>query len=149
MKQHERTHKNSPASQSDDSKKSKAAITKASVAERSHKRDASVSDTKSITTNGRRDSIHSPLSEMASMDIAHSMTTPISTHEESVIYGDPTVVPNTSVPEPIIPDYPPLDEATLGQINQRPMPSFPRTFSDLDTLAMAAAYDPYHNVQQL
>ena len=150
MKQHERTHKNqsSSANSSDDSRKSKAAVTKQTVAERSHKR--AVSEAKSAA--GRQGGLHSPLSEVTSIDMGPaSLTTPVSVKEEPVIYEEhlPSGV-HTNHQEPMIPSYPPLDEVTLGQINQRPMPAFPRTFSDLDTLAMAAgAYDPYQTGQQM
>ncbi|KKY29226.1 putative c2h2 transcription factor [Phaeomoniella chlamydospora] len=155
MKQHERTHKNSSsaANSSDDSRKSKAALTKAAVAERSHQR--AVSEAKS-SVSGQIDNNPSPLGEISPAEVAqHALITPmsnsVSTVGEPVMYDEDAMATVNAVAaqpsETIIPSYPPLDEATLGQINQRPMPAFPRTFSDLDTLAMAAAYDPYHTGQ--
>ena len=131
MKQHERTHKGSSVSgSSDESKKSKAMITKEAQANRSKRADS---------VKSRQTSVHSPLSEVASLDINQATIDPtVPSLAEPILYRDP---PATSAEVM----YPPLEEeATLAQINKRPVPAFPRTFSDLDTLAMAAAFDPYN-----
>ncbi|KAL9107956.1 MAG: hypothetical protein Q9227_007171 [Pyrenula ochraceoflavens] len=135
MKQHERTHKGSSVSvSSDDSKKSKAMITKEAQANRSKRADS---------VKSRQTSVHSPLSEVASLDINQvTMDSAVPSLSEPQLYQEPAAS-NTET------SYPPLEEeATLAQINKRPIPSYPRTFSDLDTLAMAAAFDPYGHQQQ-
>lgn len=157
MKQHERTHKNpaSATNSSDESRKTtKAAVTKAAVAERNHKRNISEAKSAAVSKD-----IHSPLSEVtSSVDMAqHALTTPVSnpvsTVGEPILYEDDVSglsAAHQAQPETMMPTYPPLDDVTLGQINQQAMPAFPRTFSDLDTLAMAASYDPYnHNGQHM
>ncbi|KAL9624889.1 MAG: hypothetical protein Q9160_000936 [Pyrenula sp. 1 TL-2023] len=134
MKQHERTHKSSSVSvSSDDSRKSKAAVTKEALANKTK-----------MVENGhksRQASIHSPLSEVASVASVASISGPhrgqtpsaaVQQLPEGVLYSEPQTV------------YIPIEEeATLAQINHPAIPKLPRTFSDLDTLAMAAAYDPY------
>ena len=147
MKQHERTHKGSlSGSISDDPtlKRSKAAITKEAV--RANKNSSSDAGLK--TQNGL---IHSPLSEMASIDIG-AIVSPMpegrASFEEDVIIGNGDAA-HASI-------YPPLnDDSEFGNILQLDRslvgglagvpPPMPRAFNDLDTLAMAAAYDPYSN----
>lgn len=141
MKQHERTHKSSSVSvSSDDSRKSKVAITKealvnkAKAAENGHK--------------SRQASIHSPLSEVASIasiSVSNGQgqipSSTIQQFPEGVLYSEPQIVSNVA-------SYMPLEEeATLAQINHPAIPKLPRTFSDLDTLAMAAAYNPHGHSQ--
>lgn len=144
MKQHERTHKSSVSgSNSDDTnhKRSKAAMTKDAVR------------TKKVTSDVNKSSnlaglIHSPLSEVASIDPS-VMGTP-SLLEDHRHYND---VSMAETPRNVS-AYPPLGDepafSNLSQLDrsagtsmagmQAPMQ---RAYSDLDTLALAAAYDPY------
>lgn len=147
MKQHERTHKGSASgSNSDDtnSKRSKAALTK------------DAARTKKATTNmnqsaGAAGLIHSPLSEVASIDPSVIGTSTLANDHAHYTHAS---MAGKSEPSRNVSNYPPLgDEPAFGPLShldrnadnclthsQQPMP---RTYSDLDTLAMAAAYDPY------
>lgn len=147
MKQHERTHKGSASgSNSDDTnhKRSKAAITKEAV----RVKKANVEVNSQSNNTGL---IHSPLSEVASIDPSvigtPSLADSHSHFDDVTMAGHPEATQNVSA-------YPPLGDeqsfSTLSQLErnagtslastQAPMQ---RAFSDLDTLALAAAYDPY------
>lgn len=148
MKQHERTHKGSASgSNSDDTnhKRSKAAITKEAARAKKASSEAS-----QATSNAGL--IHSPLSEVASID--PSVTGTPAFHEDHSHYNDTSMTTTADPSSPNVSAYPPLGDepafGTLAQLDrsagtslsnaQAPMQ---RTFSDLDTLALAAAYDPY------
>ena len=147
MKQHERTHKGSASgSNSDDTnhRRSKAAMTK--DAARAKKASADVHQ--SSSNDGL---IHSPLSAVASIDRS-VMGTPL-LPEDHRRYDDATIAGDADAPRTVS-AYPPLGDepafSTLSQLDrnadtslayaQAPMQ---RAYSDLDTLALAAAYDPY------
>lgn len=147
MKQHERTHKGSASgSNSDDTnyKRSKAAITKDMV--RAKKVSSDVNHSAS-----QAGLIHSPLSEVASIDPSVIGTPSLS--EDHSHYADVSMAGNMDTPRNVS-AYPPLGDepafSTLSQLDrtagtslansQAPMQ---RAYSDLDTLALAAAYDPY------
>lgn len=151
MKQHERTHKGSlSGSVSDDPtlKRSKAALTKEAV--RTNKK----SNSDAGLNNHQNGLIHSPLSEMASIDLGiidPSITEDRTRYEDDVTVANGSTMHASSV-------YPPLsDDAEFGNIlqldrnlgagiiNLSSVTPMPRTYNDLDTLAMAAAYDPYSN----
>lgn len=161
MKQHERTHKNQAGKGSDDSTRSKAAITKEAQKEKSHKKTESQASNQTNKTSH----MQSPISEVASLAP--------STIDNSIIQADPTFF-QEPLPQLILPNetnavsgvisnssmYPPLGDdtimsnSTLPQVDkldasiQMP-PTLIRGFSDLDTLAQAAAadFDPYYQPQ--
>ena len=161
MKQHERTHKNQAGKGSDDSTRSKAAITKEAQKEKSHKKTESQASNQTNKTSH----MQSPISEVASLAP--------STIDNSVIQADPTffqeplpqlILPNeTNVAPGVISNnsmYPPLGDDTLMSNSTLPQvdkldasiqmpPTLIRGFSDLDTLAQAAAadFDPYYQPQ--
>ncbi len=147
MKQHERTHKGSASgSNSDDTtyKRSKAAIAK--DAARAKK---ATSDVNQSSSNAGL--IHSPLSEVASIDPS-VIGTPLAPGEHTH-FNDVPRAGNDETSRNVS-AYPPLGDepafSTLSQLDrtagtaldnaQAPMQ---RAYSDLDTLALAAAYDPY------
>lgn len=145
MKQHERTHKGSASgSNSDDTnhKRSKAAMTK--VAARAKKATADVN-----YSSNDAGLIHSPLSEVASINPS-VIGTPSLAGEHSH-YNHVSMAEHPEAPRSVS-AYPPLGDepafSTLSQLDrstslantQAPMQ---RAYSDLDTLALAAAYDPY------
>ena len=151
MKQHERTHKGSiSGSVSDDPsvRRSKAAVTKdAARASKKINPESNLSN----STNGL---IHSPLSEVASIDPSVIGTPSIS--DDHGRFNEEAVVSNSDVSHHVS-AYPPLgDDSGFGNLvqldrNMAAVMSGPagtqvpisRTYNDLDTLAMAAAYDPY------
>jgi hypothetical protein len=162
MKQHERTHKGSNASNSEDtnSRRSKAAITRdAQRNKQITKQDSdctSTSDFASASSTMKR----SPPSDTTSLepppsDLGLGINDTFFTEPSSLMMPQQTIPENISPPNTI---YPPLtDEAllaanTLQPMGSRlpplptgslPMPSLIRGFSDLDTLAHAAeSFDP-------
>jgi Zinc finger, C2H2 type len=147
MKQHERTHKGSASgSNSDDTnyKRSRAAITKDAASAKKAASDANQAGATAAL-------IHSPLSEVASIDPSVIGAPPLADN-----HGHYIDVPMAGTVETSrnVSAYPPLgDEPTFGTLlpldratgtsranTQAPMQ---RAYSDLDTLALAAAYDPY------
>jgi Zinc finger, C2H2 type len=147
MKQHERTHKGSASgSNSDDTsnKRSKAAITK--DAARAKKANSEL--TQPVSNAGL---IHSPLSEVASIDPSVIDTPALA--EDHTPYNDASIVENSETTQNVS-AYPPLGDepvfGTLAQLDRDAGTSLAngqahvqRAYSDLDTLALAAAYDPY------
>jgi hypothetical protein len=147
MKQHERTHKGSASgSNSDDTnhKRSKAAITK--DASRIKKINSDL-----VQSSNPAALIHSPLSEVASIDPSAIGATSLA--EENNHYNDVSMAGSVDMPRNVS-AYPPLGDdppfSNLSQLDrnvgtslanaQAPMQ---RAYSDLDTLALAAAFDPY------
>lgn len=163
MKQHERTHKGSQSSNSDDSaRRSKAAMTKdAQKAKQPKKTETMVSE-----ASRRSSLLHSPLSEVTSL-APTAVDTPLN-HEEAAFYAEPShmLMPIQTIPENMSPSslYPPLgdesllshppgmQQSLLNKINDNGFapnglmpPTLVRGFSDLDTLAQAAeSFDPYY-----
>jgi hypothetical protein len=147
MKQHERTHKGSASgSNSDDTnhKRSKAAITK--DASRAKKTNAEVNH-----SSHKAGLIHSPLSAVASID--PSVIGSPSLSEDHTRYNDVSMAGTVDAPRTVS-AYPPLGDepafSTLSQLDRTASASLANTqapiqraYSDLDTLALAAAYDPY------
>lgn len=148
MKQHERTHKGSVSgSNSDDTnnnKRSKAAFMQ----------DAARANQVTSELNqpsGNASLIHSPLSEISSLDPSVIGTPSLADDHSHFNHCSGVANPK---PSRNISVYPPLgDEPTFSTLShldrgagaslgnqQIPMP---RAYSDLDTLALAAAYDPY------
>lgn len=164
MKQHERTHKGSASGSVSDeqpARRSKAAITKEAQKAKSAQSESQVNDLTRKTSL-----VTSPLSEVTSL-APSAIETPL-TLEEPVLYQHS--VPQNMIPtEPSIPVsmsmYPPLGDDTMLSTNPimlQPLqfdptkqnvlpelaapPPLMRGFSDLDTLAQAAAesYEPYY-----
>ncbi|ETN36465.1 uncharacterized protein HMPREF1541_08743 [Cyphellophora europaea CBS 101466] len=163
MKQHERTHKGSNASNSDDAhtRRSKAAIAR-DVQRNKHVKKQD-SDATSLSDPASGSSVkRSPPSETTSLE-------PLSSNELAIGMGDPTffsepnplLLPQQPIPENMSPPttiYPPMtDDALMSANNMQPMdvrlpplpagnlpmPPLIRGFSDLDTLAQAAeSFDP-------
>jgi hypothetical protein len=147
MKQHERTHKGSGSgSISDDtnSKRSKAALTKEAV------RAKQAANNVDRSTSGA-DLIHSPLTEVASID--PSVIGSQALADDRAHYPNVPMTGKTEIPRHVS-NYPPLGDepafANLSHLDRNAesslshqQPPMQRAFSDLDTLAMAAAYDPY------
>ena len=147
MKQHERTHKSSASgSNSDDTtyKRSKAAITK----DAARAKKANPEAAQPPASSGL---IHSPLSEVASIDPSVIGTPSLS--EDHSRYNDVSVATNGDTSQTVS-AYPPLgDEPPFGSLVQLDrsagtnlstnQTTMQRAYSDLDTLALAAAYDPY------
>jgi len=175
MKQHERTHKglnSEPNGDHSNPRRSKAAITKvAQKAKQSQKHDAQLPD------QSRRSSLLlSPLSENTSLappTTETSLSTESSLATNFFPEGHQLLMPIQPIPETLSPNtiYPPLgDELMNPQLPLHPppqsgldksdeflmngglpMPPLIRGFSDLDTLAHAAAaesYDPYYHAPQ-
>ena len=164
MKQHERTHKGSGSGSTSDeqpARKSKAAITKEAQQTKPMQSESQSND---LTRTASL--VHSPLSEVTSL-APSIMDTPIAL-EEPVLYQVP-VPQNMISAEPSVSAsmslYPPLSDDTI--LNANPVmlqpfdtskpsilpvlapPPLMRGFSDLDTLAQAAAesYEPYYQPQ--
>ncbi|KAI1616788.1 hypothetical protein EDD37DRAFT_61599 [Exophiala viscosa] len=163
MKQHERTHKGSQSSNSDDSaRRSKAAMTKDAQKTKQPKKAETM-----VSEASRRSSLlHSPLSEVTSL-APTAIDTPLN-HEDTTFYAEPShmLMPIQTIPESVSPNslYPPLGEESLlahapgmhqslfNKINDNGFapnglmpPTLVRGFSDLDTLAQAAeSFDPYY-----
>ncbi|ERF68067.1 hypothetical protein EPUS_08503 [Endocarpon pusillum Z07020] len=153
MKQHERTHKGSASgSNSDDTnhKRSKAAITK----EAARAKKTNVEINQQSNTAGL---IHSPLSEVASIDPSVIGTPSLA--DSHGHFNDVTMAAHPEATQNVS-AYPPLGDeqsfSTLSQLDRNAGTSLTNTqapmqraYSDLDTLALAAAYDPYSqgNVQ--
>jgi Zinc finger, C2H2 type len=145
MKQHERTHKTSVSgSNSDDTshKRSKAAVSK----DTSRVKLAAAEVTQSPNEAGL---IHSPLSEVVSINPS-VISTP-SLAEDHNHYNDASMAHHPEAPRSTS-AYPPLGDepafSTLSQLDRSPSLASPqaplqRTYADLHTLALAAAYDPY------
>lgn len=147
MKQHERTHKASASGSNSDettNKRSKAAITKDAARVKNGSSEMNQSPNKAGL-------IHSPLSEVVSIDPGVMGTA--SLQEDPGRYNDLSITENG---EPVqdVSAYPPLGDepvfGTLAQLDRNAGTSLAnaqapvqRAFSDLDTLALAAAYDPY------
>jgi hypothetical protein len=164
MKQHERTHKGSASGSTSDeqpARRSKAAITKDAQKEKSAQ-----SETQPGDLTRKTNLVHSPLSEVTSLaSLAPSaIETPL-TIEEPILYQNP--IPQNMIPieasSASMSMYPPLvEEAMLNASNPLMLqpfdpskqimlpelapPPLMRGFSDLDTLAQAAAesYEPYY-----
>jgi Zinc finger, C2H2 type len=146
MKQHERTHKGSASgSNSDDAnyKRSKAAVTKDAARARKISSD--------VDSSRQAGLIHSPLSEVASIDpsVIGTPSIPEETHPYNEVHMTANVDNMRNVSA-----YPPLSDetgfGTLSQLDKSVGTSLAdtqapvqRAYSDLDTLALAAAYDPY------
>lgn len=162
MKQHERTHKGSNASNSEDknARRSKAAITRdAQRSNHARQQDSdctSTSDLASASSTMKR----SPPSDTTSLeppasDMALGMGDTFFTEPNSLLMPQQTIPENISPPNTM---YPPLtDEALMAANTLQPMdnrlpplpngntmaPVLVRGFSDLDTLAHAAeSFDP-------
>jgi Zinc finger, C2H2 type len=164
MKQHERTHKGSASGSTSDEQpvgRSKAAITKEAQKIKSEQSENQISNLARKTSL-----ITSPLSEVTPL-APSAIETPL-TLEEPVLYQNP--VPQNMIPtEPSVSAsmsmYPPLGDDTMLNTNPimlQPLqfdptkqnllpelaapPPLMRGFSDLDTLAQAAAesYEPYY-----
>ncbi len=153
MKQHERTHKGSASgSNSDDTnhKRSRAAAIKEAAR-------AKKTNVESDQQSNNAGLIHSPLSDVASIDPSvigtPSLAVNHSHFNDVAMAGHPEATQSVSA-------YPPLGDeqsfSTLSQLDRNAVTSFvntqapmQRAYSDLDTLALAAAYDPYSqgNVQ--
>lgn len=147
MKQHERTHKGSASgSNSDDTnhKRSKAAVTR--DAARAKKANPEINQPASNVGL-----MHSSLGEIGSLDPT-GVGTP-SLADDHSHFNDMSVVGGTETSRNVS-AYPPLgDEPTFSTLSQldrnagtllaNAQVPIPRAYSDLDTLALAAAYDPY------
>jgi hypothetical protein len=165
MKQHERTHKGSASGSTSDeqpARRSKAAITKEAQKAKSAQPEPQAGD---LTRKAIL--VHSPLSEVTSLaSLAPSaIETPL-TIEEPMLYQNP--VPQSMIPTeasvsasmsiypPLIEDpmlnapnplmLQPFDPSKQIMLPQLAPPPLMRGFSDLDTLAQAAAesYEPYY-----
>jgi Zinc finger, C2H2 type len=145
MKQHERTHKSSVSgSNSDDTyhKRSKGAASKDS---------AKVKQVVAEVTQLPNEAglIHSPLSEVISINPSATGTPSLA--EDPSHYNDVSIAHHPEAPRSTS-AYPPLgDEAAFSTMSQldrsstlaSPQAPSQRTYADLHTLALAAAYDPY------
>lgn len=164
MKQHERTHKNQASKSLDENAtRSKAAITKDAQKAKTHKR----ADSQASNQTRRTSIIQSPISEVASI-APNTVDTPVNVADGS-FFQDPTqpslmMAPSATIVPGVLANnsmYPPLTDDSLlsagcalpqadklDTVMQMP-PTLIRGFSDLDTLAQAAAadYDPYYQSQ--
>lgn len=162
MKQHERTHKGSASGSASDeqpARRSKAAITKeAQKAKSLH------SEPRAGDFTRKSNLVHSPLSEVTSL-APSAIETPL-TIEEPVLYQNPApqdMISREASISASMSMYPPLGDDTMLTANNPIMlppfdpskqnllpelapPPLMRGFSDLDTLAQAAAgsYEPYY-----
>lgn len=166
MKQHERTHKGSASGSTSDEqqpgRRSKAAITKEAQKIKPVHSESQAAEP--IRTAGL---VHSPLSEVTSL-APSAMETPL-TLEEPILYQNPApqnMIPTDQSVSASMSMYPPLGDDAILNANaamlqpfdaskQRMLPELVppplmRGFSDLDTLAQAAAesYEPYYQSQQ-
>lgn len=131
MKQHERTHK----SGSEDSLKAKSS--------------ASTKDATSIARSNRKVSArkssissHQQIAQSPNPTDSSNMSPVPMTEDSMSIYEEPATDMGLGGGY-----YPTMDQAAIMN-NQALRPAVPaRTFSDLDTLAMAASYDPYSNTR--
>lgn len=162
MKQHERTHKGATSGTASDdqpARRSKAAITK-----EAQKAKTAQSESQAGDLTRKANLVHSPLSEVTSLTPS-VIETPIAM-EEPVLYQNPA--PQSMMPTDVgvsasMSMYPPLGEDTMMNATNPLMlqpfdptkqnllpelapPPLMRGFSDLDTLAQAAAesYEPYY-----
>jgi hypothetical protein len=145
MKQHERTHKASASgSNSDDTnhKRSKTAVSK----DLARVKKAAADVTHSPNDAGL---IHSPLNEVVSINPSVISTPSLS--EDHSHYNGVSMAHHSEASRSTS-AYPPLGDepafSTLSQLDKgsslaSPQAPLQRTYSDLHTLALAAAYDPY------
>lgn len=145
MKQHERTHKTSVSgSNSDDTnhKRSKVAVSKDSA----RAKQAAAEVTPSPNDAGL---IHSPLSEVISINPSANGTPSLA--EDHSQYNDVSIAHHSEASRSTS-AYPPLGDepafSTMSQLERSssvasPQAPLQRTYADLHTLALAAAYDPY------
>lgn len=165
MKQHERTHKGSASGSASDeqpARRSKAAITKDAQKEKSAQ-----SETQGAESTRKSNHVHSPLSEVTSLaSLAPSaIETPL-TIEEPILYQnsvpqnmistEASAAASMSMYPPLVEDamlnptnplmLQPFDPSKQLMLSELAPPPLMRGFSDLDTLAQAAAesYEPYY-----
>jgi hypothetical protein len=158
MKQHERTHKGSNASASEDgnARRSKAAVTRDAQRNKPIKKQDSDCTSSSDFASGSSTMKRSPPSDTTSLEPIPSDMSGLGLSDP--FFGEPSglLMPQQTIPESISPPntiYPPLtDEALVAANTLQPMlpaanipmaPVLVRGFSDLDTLAHAAeSFDP-------